>query len=297
MPVPTEYIARETASNLWRNRLMTFAAVLTVAVSLTLVGATLVLKQGAAQAEVDWQRGTQVTVWMKPHATSSETKAIGTQLHTLSYVQGCVFRGHQYDYNEAVRLLGTTYKQANVTPAGTPTSWRCTPHRLQDATAVVNKFKGQPGVQSVLTPKQQIHNEEEVINILQIVFLVVAAVLLISAAVLILNTIRMAIFARRREVSVMKLVGATNWFIRLPFMSEGLVQGLLGSGVAAGVVYALHVVLNDLGNPATHPAGSLLTQMRLTGWDMFITDAVIVVVGMLIGTMGSALAIRRFLDV
>lgn len=297
MPVPAQYVARETASNLWRNRLMTFAAILTVAVSLTLVGATLVLKQGAAQAEVDWQRGTQVTVWMKPKATSSEVKAIGTQLHGLNYVQSCVFRGHQYDYHEAIQLLGTTYKQSGVTPAETPTSWRCVPQRLQDATAVVKKFQGQPGVQSVLTPKQQIHNEEEVIKYLQIVFLVVAAVLLISAAVLILNTIRMAIFARRREVSVMKLVGATNWFIRLPFMSEGLVQGLLGSGVAAGVVYGLHVVLNDLGNPASHPAGSLLTQMRLTGWEMFATEAVVVVVGMLIGTVGSAMAIRRFLDV
>lgn len=298
MPVPTQYVARETATNLWRNRLMTFAAILTVAVSLTLVGATLVLKQGAAQAEVDWQRGTQVTVWMDPHATNSEISAIGTQLKSLNYVRHpCVFRGHQYDYNEAVKLLGTTYKQSGVTPAGTPTSWRCTPLHLQDATAVVKKFQGQPGVQSVLTPKQQIRNEEQVINILQIVFLVVAAVLLISAAVLILNTIRMAIFARRREVSVMKLVGATNWFIRLPFMSEGLVQGLLGSAVAAGVVYGLHVVLNDLGNPAAHPAGSLLTQMRLSGWDMFVTDAVVVVIGMLIGTVGSALAIRRFLDV
>lgn len=298
MPVPAEYVARETAANLWRNRLMTFAAVLTVAVSLTLVGATLVLKQGAAKAEVDWQRGTQVTVWMTAKASSTEVKAVGAQLKGLTYVQQpCAFHGHQYDYNEAIKLLGTTYKQSGVTPAETPTSWRCTPLHLQDATAVVKKFTGQPGVQTVSTPKQQIRNEEQVINILQIVFLVVAAVLLISAAVLILNTIRMAIFARRREVSVMKLVGATNWFIRLPFMSEGLFQGLMGSALAAAVVYGLHVVMNDLGNPASHPNGSLLTQMRLTGWEMFVTDAVVVVVGMLIGTVGSALAIRRFLDV
>ena len=62
----------------------------------------------------------------------------------------------------------------------------------------------------------------------------IAIVLIVSAAVLILNTIRMAIFARRREVSVMKLVGATNWFIRVPFMSEGLLQGLVGSVLAGG---------------------------------------------------------------
>jgi cell division transport system permease protein len=298
MPVPAEYVVRETGSNLWRNRLMTFAAILTVAVSLTLVGATLVLKQGAAQAEVDWQRGTQVTVWMHASATKTEINAIGTQLKSLNYVEHpCLFRGHRYDYNEAVHLLGTTYKQSGVTPAETPTAWRCTPLRLQDATAVVKKFRGQPGVTTVVTPKAVIHNEEEVIRILQIVFLVVAAVLLVSAAVLILNTIRMAIFARRREVSVMKLVGATNWFIRLPFMAEGLVQGLLGSALAAAVVYGLHVVMNDAGAPKPgHPA-SVLTLMRLTGWEMFATDAVVIIVGAVIGTVGSGLAIRRFLDV
>jgi len=126
-------------------------------------------------------------------------------------------------------------------------------------------------------------------------FLAIAVLLLLSAAVLILNTIRMAIFARRREVSVMKLVGATNWFIRVPFMSEGLIQGLLGSLVAAAGIFGLHALLNHLGNPANPEA--VLTQMRLSGWEVFGTQAVVVIVGVLIGTAGSAIAIRRFLDV
>jgi cell division transport system permease protein len=104
----------------------------------------------------------------------------------------------------------------------------------------------------------------------------------------------MAIFARRREVSVMKLVGATNWFIRLPFMSEGLIQGLLGSGVAAAIVYGLHEVLDKFGS---RTAGSVLAQMRMTGWEVFFTDLVVIAIGVLIGTGGSALAISRFLDV
>jgi cell division transport system permease protein len=134
---------------------------------------------------------------------------------------------------------------------------------------------------------------EETITVLQWVFVAVALVLLLSAGVLILNTIRMAIFARRREVSVMKLVGATNWFIRLPFMSEGLIQGLVGSLVAASVVFGLHELLNSLSNNST----SVLAQMRLSGWEIFSTDAIVIVIGALIGTVGSAVAIRRFLDV
>ena len=298
MAVSTDYVVRETASNLWRNRLMTVAAIMTVAVSLSLVGAALLLKQGAAKAEGAWQLGTQVTVWMTPPASKTEIAAVGTQLKQLSYVrQPCVFRSHKYDYQEAQRLLGSVYREAGVTPTQTPTSWRCTPAHPQDASFVVKKFTGQPGVRSVSAPFSAIHTEQQVINVLKWVFILVAVVLLVSASVLILNSIRMAIFARRREVSVMKLVGATNWFIRLPFMSEGLIQGLVGSGLAAALVYGLHVILNDFGAPSPSGGGSVLTQMRMTGWEVFGTDAVVVILGVLIGTLGSALAIRRFLDV
>jgi cell division transport system permease protein len=297
MPVSADYVARETVSNLWRNRLMTIAAVLTVAVSLSLVGAALLLKQGAAQAEAQWQRGTGVTVWMLPNASQTEIGAVRTELASLPYViQPCAYWTQTKDYKEAVELLGTIYTGGGVTPSQTPSSFRCTPVHLQDASQVVAKFKGQPGVTQVSEPQAQIRSEQAAINILKWVFLLVALVLLVSASVLILNTIRMAIFARRREVSVMKLVGATNWFIRFPFMSEGMIQGLIGSTLAATVVYGLHVLLNHMGNPVTHP-GSLLAVMRMTGWQVVATDAVVMIVGVGVGTLGSAIAIRRFLDV
>ncbi|MEI8050661.1 MAG: permease-like cell division protein FtsX [Actinomycetes bacterium] len=294
MPIFAEYAVRETASNLWRNRLMTIAAILTVTVSLALVGAALLLKQGAANAEVEWQRGTQVVIWMNPSASGSERDAVATQLKDLRYVHGCVFRNHRYDFEEARKLL-TPSTFAVLTPDIVPTSFRCTPDQPQDAQIVINHFTGQSGVKEVTAPLQQIRAMEQTIKVLQWVFVGVAGVLLLSATVLILNTIRLAIFARRREVSVMKLVGATNWFIRIPFMSEGLVQGLLGSILAALLVLGLHIWLNALGDPSNPNA--VLTQMRLTGWQVFWTDGVLVGMGGLIGAGGSAIAIRRFLDV
>jgi len=295
MPVSVDYVTRETAANLWRNRLMTIAAVLTVAVSLSLVGAALLLRQGAAKAEVDWQRGTQVTVWMQPTASTAEVNAVKTELAALSYVQQpCSYRNQPENYQQAKALLPPDEFDV-LTVAGMPTSFWCTPAQLADAKEVSTRFTGQPGILRVTDPQAQIHSEEDVITVLQAVFLIVAVVLLVSAAVLILNTIRMAIFARRREVSVMKLVGATNWFIRVPFMSEGLIQGLLGSGLAAAAVYGLHVVMDDVSNP--NSPGAVLTQMRLTGWEVFVTDVVIIIVGVFIGTLGSGIAIRRFLDV
>ena len=93
----------------------------------------------------------------------------------------------------------------------------------------------------------------------------------------------------------MKLVGATNWFIRIPFIAEGMLQGFVGALLASTVVYGIHVTmdhLSDAGNPS-----SLVTEKRLTGWQVFMTDLVVVVLGTAIGAVGSAFAVRRFLDV
>lgn len=289
------YALRETFTNLWRNRLMTMAAVLTVTVSLGLVGAALYLKQGAAQASVSWEKSELVEVWMLPQASKTELNAIKVQLaQDGSYVTNCVFRSRLFDLQEAKAILPPEESDV-LTLATIPSSYRCTPVSPDDAAMIQSDFSPLPGVSSVTAPNATIHAIQTTVDILQLVFIAIALVLLLSASVLILNTIRMAIFARRREVSVMKLVGATNWFIRIPFIAEGLIQGLVGALLASGVVYGIHVSVDDLSNAAN--TQSLGTQMRLTGWDVFATDVVVVLIGTLIGAVGSAFAVRRFLDV
>jgi cell division transport system permease protein len=294
MPVSVDYVARETASNLWRNRLMTVAAVLTVAVSLTLVGAALLLRQGSANASGALERGTEVTVWMEPTANAQEIHAVSTELGQLTYVrQPCAYWDQKRNFAEARQLLPSDVLQA-TSVSQMPTSFWCTPVVLPDASQVISTFTGTAGVLTVTAPTQQIHTEEKFINISKWVCLSIALVLIVSAAVLILNSIRMAIFARRREVSVMKLVGATNWFIRVPFMSEGLVQGLLGSLIAAAMTYAVYLLINHAGG---HNTGNIFSAMHMTGGELLWTNIVVVFVGVLIGSLGSAIAIRRFLDV
>jgi cell division transport system permease protein len=295
MAVSVDYVVRETASNLWRNRLMTIAAILTVAVSLSLVGAALLLRQGSANATGTLERGTQVTVWMQPDANGQEIAAVKTELAQLNYVtQPCAYWDKARNFSEARRLLPSDVFQA-TTQSEMPTSFWCTPVALSDAAQVVHTFSGTAGVLSVTEPQQTIHNEETVINISKWVCLAIAIVLIVSAAVLILNTIRMAIFARRRAVSVMKLVGATNWFIRVPFMSEGLLQGFIGSVLAAVVVYFVYLFINHEGSGRT--TSNIFTAMHMTGSEVLLTNVVVVIVGMAIGSIGSAIAIRRFLDV
>jgi cell division transport system permease protein len=288
------YALRETMTNLWRNRLMTMAAVLTVTVSLGLVGAALYLKQGAAQASSTWEKSEQVDVWMQANASKGELKAVKVELASSAYVTGCQFWSRQRDLREA-RMIVPPEEWSVLKLSNIPSSYRCTPTQPSDAAVITSEFTGQPGVFTVTAPEASIHAVQTTVDVLQIVFLAIALLLLLSASVLILNSIRMAIFARRREVSVMKLVGATNWFIRIPFIAEGLVQGLVGALLASGVVYGIHVTVDHLSN-AANPQ-SLVTQMRLTGWDVFATDVVVVVIGGLIGAVGSAFAVRRFLDV
>jgi len=284
MRVYFRYAFKETFSNLWRNRMMTIAAILTVAVSLSLVGSALLLKQSAAQASAQWQQGTRVTVWMQPSASEGEISSIQGQLANLPIVKNCVFYTQQQDYQEAVQLLPRSESQV-LTVGDMPSSFRCVPVIPSDAFVVESTFSNEPGVYRVTAPEQQIRQMNKAIRVLQIVFLALAGVLLLSATVLILNTIRMAIFARRREVSVMKLVGATNWFIRVPYITEGFIQGLLGSFVAIGAVTALHI---------WYP---LHNEFRLDTNALIGTNAVVLIVGVLIGSVGSAIAIRRFLDV
>jgi cell division transport system permease protein len=296
MPVSAGYVSREAVTNLWRNRLMTVAAILTVAVSLALVGSSLLLKQGASQAAVQWQDGVGAAVWVKPNASPTQVAAIRAELKQSPYIKSFIFRNQAYDYAQAKIVLPADEVDA-TTQADYPSSFRCVLNDPSQAPAVAQAFNGKPGIYNVTYPGQQIKTMQNVIHILQWVFLSVAVVLLLSASVLILNTIRMAIFARRREVSVMKLVGATNWFIRLPFMAEGLIQGLLGAGVAVLVVLALYW---GIGLDATKTAanqGNIIVEMSLGGWEVAGTCILVAVVGVLVGVVGSALAVRRFLDV
>jgi cell division transport system permease protein len=282
MRVYFRYAFKETFGNLWRNRMMTIAAVLTVAVSLSLVGAALLLKQSAAQASVDWQQGTRVTVWLEPTASTTEIATVGNQLKAMPIVKHCIYYSQSQDLAQAKKLLPLAEAQVLTSPSQVPSSYQCQPVVPSDTFTVESTFSNQPGIYAVTGPNQQIRSMNRVIRVLQIVFLALAAVLLLSALVLILNTIRMAIFSRRREVSVMKLVGATNWFIRVPYITEGFIQGLLGSLVAIVFVSLLREF---------YP---LHNEFALNSSALLGTNIVVLVVGVVVG---SGIAIRRFLDV
>ena len=295
MALSIDYMARETAGNLRRNLLMTGASILCVAVSLTIVGVALILKQGVANATIQWQGGVELEIFMQPNASPGESAAVERQLSQMGDVKSFKYFDQQMSYQEFKKMFANQPTMVDsVNPSDLPPSYRVVPAQASDAGAIGTQFTNYPGVKQVVYAKQTIDTLLRVTGLLQKVMYGVALALLVAALALILNTIRMAIFARRREVAVMKLVGATNWFIRVPFMMEGLVQGIIGAAVAFGLVFLFRDLISST---VRHYDLQLISSLVVSAGDVVGTGIFVLAVGALVGAVGSAMAVRSFLDV
>jgi cell division transport system permease protein len=297
MAVNLSYVARETISNLRRNISMASAALLTVAVSLTLVGGALLVKRGVDRATVQWKDNVELSIFMKPDASAPESDAIDRQLKAMPEVKRYHYVSKPEAFEEFRKIFANEPDvRDSLTVEQIPPSYRVVPKQAEQTKVIGERFNDTAGVFRVSYAKEEVDALVSVTNFLQIMLWAVAAVLLTAASLLILNTIRMAIFARRREVAVMKLVGATNWFIRIPFMLEGLIQGLAGAALAYGIVWIGRDLIQGRITGARNDI-QLFKQFLVTSGDVAGTGILLLVVGVLVGTVGSALAVSRFLDV
>ena len=166
------------------------------------------------------------------------------------------------------------------------------PKRGEDTVKIADTLQPRPpGVHDVNYGKKTAHKLLTAAKVIDIFFVLAVIVLLVSSTLLIGNTIRLAIFSRRREIEVMKLVGATNWFIRGPFMLEGLITGLVGSLAAI----LLLVLGKEIALPRIMP--HVIRASDIHAWPFGLTALIILGTGLLLGAAGSGLTIRRFLQV
>lgn len=295
MPISSRYVVRETGGNMRRNLLMTMAAVVTMFVSLAALGGVLIMRQAINKQAVQWRGGVQLAVFLQTNVSQNEVNAIGQLLHSTPGIKRFHYVDKVAAYQEFKTIFGADPELVKVMdPAEMPPSYRVVPDSPQDVNQLGNELSRQPGVLRVSYAAQVIATLQSRFRVLRDIAVVLAVGVMIGAVALIVNTIQLAIFARRREVAVMKLVGATNWFIRLPFMLEGLVDGIVGAVVAFVVVYlARRPIASFIGNDAI-VGGST---PYVTPHDAIMTGIVILVVGALVGALGSAFAVRRFLQV
>jgi len=303
------YVTRETAVSLKRNLLMTLAGILTVAVSLFLFGGVLLLSRMVDHGTARWKNGVELEIFLcskstaepdkantcRTEASEGQIAAVRAELERSPDVRRFRFFSKEDAFNEAKRIFaGDPELLSNIDPEGLPVSFRVAPKKAELTENVAAAFQGRPadGIDTVLTAKEQVRRLLAGIRWIRGLFFAIAGVLLASSLFLIVNTIRLATFARRREIQVMKLVGATNWFIRVPFMCEGLIQGAIGAGLAFAGVYSLRVILDGL----VERSQNLFSAFYVTAGDAVAIGLLIVAVGATVGAMGSAIGLRRFLD-
>ena len=289
------YAVKETLRNLRRNLLLTTASMLTVAVSLSFVGGAVLFRSGVDNATKSWEEGVEFEVFMEVDATPEQQALVERELTQHPDVAEVEFFSQQQQYELFKNLFANRPEYIdNVTADNLPTSYRVEPE-VADADLIESigeRFETEEGVREVLFAEDTVRDVLNVSRYAQLGLLGLALFVLLAAALLIFNSIRMAIFSRRQEIEVMKLVGATNMFIRVPFMIEGLLQGLLGAGLAFAAVY--------FGSTAfVEWVGSfeLFTSFVLLTTQVVGTGALMLAVGAAVGALSAGVAVTRFLDV
>ncbi|MCU1467386.1 MAG: cell division protein [Actinomycetia bacterium] len=288
------YFVRETLISLRRNLLMTIAGIITVAISLFLFGGILLVSATVDHGTQQWKHGIELEIFMKVGATHTEVQTIENALKTDPQVKSYKYLSQLDAYNIFKKDFSDQPALVESTkPSDLPESFRVAPTKAELTQPLADAYQHRPSVDTVITAAKQIKSLLTATRWIRLVFISMATVLLASSLFLIVNTIRLATFARRREIEVMKLVGASNWFVRVPFMAEGLVQGAIGAGFAFGLVWILKIVITNL---LGHHSQNLFSTFRVTSSDALGIGLIVLVIGALIGVVGSIVGLRRFLE-
>jgi cell division transport system permease protein len=300
----TSYFARETMVSLRRNVLMTVAGIATVAVSLSLFGGIFMLSKWVDHGTEKIKNGVTLEIFMNVKATQQQVDGVEANLREDMKPGGIVDSYRHLDkadaYAEFKRIFRTDPDLVStITADDLPESFRVAPRKSSggpDVDKLTNtikqEFSTQQGVDKVTTPGDALKDLVNVTHTVRLVFIFISLVLLLSSLFLIVNTIRLATFARRREIEVMKLVGASNWFVRVPFLAEGMVQGLIGAGIAIIAVLSLkHFVFDE----AFNNPGNFFAEFFVTTGDAYRIAFLVLLGGVLIGTFGAVVGLRRFL--
>ena len=298
MAVNGNYVFRETTANLTRNITLTVASVLTVFVSLAIVGTTVLVRQGAQNLTRQFENGVEFIVYVEPDISKSQLAEVKSSLDENPGITRATYIDRDETYADFKKLFkGQDTMLENVRASDLPTSFRVQPKdsSVETIQGLVNYYRKQPNVFEVRAATDVIKQMKGMSDFVNKFLFASAVFLLAASTLLILNTIRTAMFARRREIEVMKLVGATNWFIRVPFMLEGFIQGLIGGVLAIGFVFLARGWIDDLLDQG--PGLELLQSFSINSSDVVLACTWVGITALVLSVGSSLIATRRFLDV
>jgi cell division transport system permease protein len=289
----TSYYFRETVSGLQRNGLVTFAAVATVFISLFLFGGAQLIGREIGLAVDAQTEKVEIAVYLQDSISQADLDHLRTQLNTMPEVANLRYESKDDAWRRFLKLFKNQPDLINNTRKDAlPASFRV---KLVNPDTQIDTIRAQvgsaPGVELVQDQRDLLNKLFAISKVLKVGAYIASIVMLVAAIALIGNTVRMAVFARRKEIGIMRLVGATNWFIRVPFLVEGIVAGLLGAVLAISVLFILqHVFFASIHQTILFlPLVATSDVIGLIPW--------LVGAGVAVAFLASYMAMRRFLEV
>ena len=299
MALKVDYVVKETGRNLVRNPLLSLATIVVVVVAVALVGGSLLIRQAVGNATERWQGGIEFIIYMNPDATPEQIDAVNRALDEAPQVDTFTYLDKDAAFAEYRELFEEDSPELvdAVTPEVLPTSFKVKPVNPEPEVvdSLVQQFTGESGVYKVVAATDAIRSIERISNIMSAGIALVALVLTGAALLFIGFTIQTAVFSRRREIEVMKLVGATNWFIRVPFMLEGIIQGVIGAIFGILGVYGLDRFLDNV--VAGDDGLGIFTNFSVANGDVFATALALFIGAVIITAIASAVAVSFYVNV
>lgn len=288
--------ANESFKSLGRNGWMTFASVSAVTVALVLVGLFMMVLFNLNKIAGDIESDVEVRVYVDQSATQAETDRLKNDLQQINNVQSVHFQSKSQGLDNLMESLGSDkgtfedLKKENPLP----NAFVLKTQRPEQTIAVANEAKSLSHVSDVRYGKGTVERLFKFINIARNVGIVLIIGLLFTSVFLIANTIKLTIVARRREIEIMKLVGATNAFVRWPYFIEGLLMGILGSIIPVFLVITVyHFAYYNLGGNLSTMFIKLIPYQTMT----VNLSLLLVAIGAAIGVWGSLSSVRKFLKI
>lgn len=300
-------ILSEAANGLRRNVSMVISVILVTFISLTFVGAAILLQMQIGQMKDYWYDRAQVAVYMcteydttgncsQADATQAQIDNVKAQLDspTLApYIKKYEFETHEQAYDNFKAQFSDLPVAAFVTPDTLPQSFRVNLVDPNNADVLIESLSGSAGVQEVADQRSYLDQIFSVLNAASATAIGIAVLMLIAAVLLIATTIRLSAFSRRRELGIMRLVGASNRFIQTPFILEGVFASFIGSLLASAAIVA--IVQFFVRGVLQQTLQSTTTLVGLG--DALTVVPILIVVGALLAAASAGVAISRYLKV
>lgn len=298
MRIRVIYFIEEALSSFRHNWVMSFAAIMVVLVSVLIVGFFMVLGHIGSKVTSDLEKKVEIEVFLKDAAPKEEIYSIERKIKTFNQIKEVEYISKEKALEIFIRRNKNNKGLIDQIPGNPlPASYRVILKDPHDVEKIAKKIKHFPeksaSIENIQYGKDIVNKIFAVTGVLRYIALGLGIFLVLAALALISNTIRLAIYARRREIAIMRLVGASNWFIRWPFFLEGIIEGLIGALLAIGILSSVRYALLSKLELQLQFMSAL--QISPVFWRNLLL--ILLGSGVVIGALGSVIALRRYLKI